>query len=556
MAYRPNANQQISMYDTTSILTERTKKYLRNSWAEGFANVVFPAINEERFSVLYSDNDASRPNTPVNFIIGVLLIKEMFGETDEELMGSVLLNVGYQYALHSTSFEEQPMSDRTLSRFRERVYKHYMETGEDLIEEEMQSLAEAYGKYMKINPGMKRMDSAMVSANCRKLSRLSLMYRTVQMMVERLRKLGREEILDGGLLEYRKSAEHSDAGYKLKKEEITARMEEVLKDALRLVERCGLEYEGLEEYDKLIRMIEDQSKPSGETRVCKDGGEIKPTSMQNPSEPDATIRKKGGKWHTGYSANFVETCDEEHGNLITGYDLQPNVYSDMKFAKDVIGALPEENDTEVLIADGAYGSAQTMKAAEEKGVKLATTSLSGGIEDDFETKFEIEAGKKVVRCPAGYEPMDSKYEEKKGVYRAHFEKRQCGNCEYCKQHCTGVFQKKRVLIRVTDKAIMRAEYAGKLETEEYKKYARKRNGVEGVPSALRRRYGLDRMPVRGLARAKMWLGFKIGAFNTVRLLKAVSAPSFFAQIRHCFQRLHKISPCFFAHQNLTAKSAA
>jgi hypothetical protein len=295
-------------------------------------------------------------------------------------------------------------------------------------------------------------------------------------------------------------------------------------------------------------MIEEQSKLVGGKRVCKEGCEIEPTSMQNPSEPDATCRKKAGKWHTGYSANFVETCDEERGNLITGYDLQPNVYSDMEFGKDVIGALPEENDTDVLIADGAYGSAQTLKMAEKKGIKLATTTLSGGIEDDHEAKFEIEPGEKIVRCPAGYEPIDSKYEEKKGVYRAHFEKEQCGNCEYCKRHCTGVFQKKRVLIRVTEKAIARAEYARKLETEEYKRYARKRNGVEGVPSALRRRYGLDRMPVRGLVRAKMWLGFKIGAFNTVRLLKAVSLSSFFVQIRRHFQRLQKISRHFPAPQ--------
>jgi hypothetical protein len=49
---------------------------------------VFLVIKEERFAVLYSDNPASRPNTPVNYIIGTLIIKEMFGETDEELMCS------------------------------------------------------------------------------------------------------------------------------------------------------------------------------------------------------------------------------------------------------------------------------------------------------------------------------------------------------------------------------------------------------------------------------------------------------------------------------------
>jgi hypothetical protein len=544
------------MGDTTNMLTERAKKYLHSSWAEGFSNVVFPAINEKRFAVLYSENEASRPNTPANYIIGALLIKEMFGLTDEELLNGLLFDISYQYALRSTSFDEQPISDRTLSRFRERVYKYCEETGRDLIQEEMTSLAEAYAKYMKLRPDVKRMDSALISSNCRRLSRLSIMCRTIQGAVEMLKKRGAESMLDSELRRYMKNAEHDDAGYKLKKDEIARKMEEVLRDAIRLERMLAAEHVETEEYAKLARMIDDQSKEEGGLRVCKDGSEIKATSMQNPSDPDATYRKKAGKESVGYAGNFVETCDEDNGNLITGYDMQQNVYSDMEFAKDVIGALPEENGTKVLIADGAYGSAETLQRAQEKGVKLATTSLSGGIADDFETKFEVEPGEKIKRCPAGHEPIDSKYVAQKGQYRAHFEKSQCENCKYCEHHCTGVFQKKRVLIRLTDKAVIRAEQARKLGTEEYKQYARKRNGVEGVPSVLRRRYGMDRMPVRGLVRSKIWLGFKIGAFNTARLLKAASPRALFAQIRLCFQQSRKIARHFPVPQNLTAKCVA
>jgi len=34
-------------------------------------------------------------------------------------------------------------------------------------------------------------------------------------------------------------------------------------------------------------------------------------------------------------------------------------------------------------------------------------------------------------------------------------------------------------------------------TSEYQQLARKRAGVEGIPSALRRRYKIDHLPVRG-----------------------------------------------------------
>ena len=103
---------------------------------------------------------------------------------------------------------------------------------------------------------------------------------------------------------------------------------------------------------------------------------------------------------------------------------------------------------------------------------------------------------------------------------------------------------KNATVNLSQSTINRAEYADKLSTEEYKEFARKRNGVEGVPSVLRRRYRVDEMPVRGLLRSKMWIGLKIGAIN----IKRVIAASFFSS---------KIFVDFvFGKQNLFATSFA
>ena len=79
MAFRPNTNQQISLEDEFNSLSLRTKKIVEQSWEKDFADIVFLAINEERLSVLYSDNNASRSNTPVFFIVGALMLKTMSG---------------------------------------------------------------------------------------------------------------------------------------------------------------------------------------------------------------------------------------------------------------------------------------------------------------------------------------------------------------------------------------------------------------------------------------------------------------------------------------------
>ena len=73
MSFKVNSSQQISFNDSVFSLTAREKKALDNSWAKIFADEIFPNIDEERFSVLYSSK-ASRPNAPVNVIIGALII--------------------------------------------------------------------------------------------------------------------------------------------------------------------------------------------------------------------------------------------------------------------------------------------------------------------------------------------------------------------------------------------------------------------------------------------------------------------------------------------------
>ena len=159
MAFAINCAQQINFDDSFNNLSDREKRFLGKSWAKGFADNIFPAITEERFAVLYSGGMASRPNTPVNVIVGSLLLKEMFGLTDEELLESILFDVRFQYALHTTSFDEQPYSDRTPSRFRERLQCYETETGIDLLAEEMKAMAEKICQFFNITPGTKRMDN-------------------------------------------------------------------------------------------------------------------------------------------------------------------------------------------------------------------------------------------------------------------------------------------------------------------------------------------------------------------------------------------------------------
>ena len=150
MSFKINKEQQLTLDDRFLKVDERTKKFVLSSWAKGFSGIIFPAINEDRFSVLYSENRGSRPNNPVNAVVGSLILKELLTLTDDELLASILCDIRFQYALHTTSFKEQPFSDRTFSRFRERLYLYERETVKDLLQEDMESMAAVFIECLNI----------------------------------------------------------------------------------------------------------------------------------------------------------------------------------------------------------------------------------------------------------------------------------------------------------------------------------------------------------------------------------------------------------------------
>ena len=501
----------MNMFDPLYKLTEREKKRLKNSWAEEFSKIIFPLINEERFSVLYSDNPASRPNNPVNVYLGLLMLKEIFGQSDEEALDSLMFDIRYQYALHTTSYEEQPVSKNSLTNFRTAVYKYNEEHDVDIIQEEFESHAKEFTKYLNIDGKTIRMDSLMISSSCKKLSRLEIIYSCVSRLINKINDIPEKFKV------YLEEEHHNDTIYRCKDKSIDSKLKVVTPDAMELYYLYkGTPVEETEEFINLSRMLGEQTQKSG--TELKPAKEIAPDSLQNPTDPDATFRRKGKKEDVGYVGNIVESFDSTN-KIIIQYDLQKNTYSDQKFSEDTINKLGYQEEETNILVDGAYYSEDLSNKASENNINLIPTNLVGRSQNNsgYE-KFEIdESTHEVKSCPAGHKPDDSKYKE--GKYKAHFSKDKCDNCPN-RLNCPVKKQKKKYLFYVSEKKLHRAKLMAIMGTEEYKKIARKRAGIEGIPSVLRRKYNIDHLPVRGKVRSKIWLGFKISAINCKRLIKS------------------------------------
>lgn len=527
MSFKENAYQQLSITDSFSGLTAREQKALDNSWAKVFADELFPAIDEKRFAVLYSDK-ASRPNTPINVIIGALIIKEMFDYSDDEMVENLMLDLHLQYALHTTSFEEQPLSDKTLSRFRKRCYDYETLHNEDLYHDCVKDLSSIIAKIMGINGRVRRMDSMMIESNIRKLSRMELLYTCISKMVILINKKESQAIPEK-LKHYAEPNDFNQVIYHQRSTETDSRMQILLNDADTLLTVCGSNYDDTTEYELLVRCLSEQTVVENAKRRLRtrEDGIMKSTALQNPSDPEATFRAKAGKEYRGYAANLEESVGK-NGTVVTDYAYEQNIHSDSQFLKEHLEHMETPEETVILVTDGAYSGTENMTLAKEKNIDLITTSLSGRDTTDIMAEFEFnEDGTKVIKCPAGYQPKSCSYASTGGQCHVSFQRTQCAGCPYQEQCHPKIF--KRVAKVVTSKtAHDRAVIQRTMHGEEFKNYARLRNGVETVPSNVRKNYHLDKMP-RGKQRGRFFFGCKIMALNFRKLFRYLKGQGNYAQ---------------------------
>lgn len=491
------------------------KKALEKSWARTFAEEIFPNIDESRFSVLYSDK-ASRPNTPINVIVGALVIKELFDYSDDEMVENLMLDPKLQYALHTTSYQEQPLSDKTLSRFRKRCYDYEALYNIDLYHDCIKYLSTNIRKLMQISGRIRRMDSMMIESNIRKLSRIELLYICLSRFAMAVQQMD-ENFLPNSLKHYADPNDFNQVMYHQRGSEADDRLDIILKDIDQILNLCTEEYKSLQSYELLVRCLSEQTileDGSRRLRTKKDGG-LDSSVMQNPSDPDATFRVKAGKEYRGYTANLEESV-ASNGSVITDYQYDVNTRSDSDFLKENIGFQKKAEETAILVVDRAYYSDENVELAKGKNIDLLTTDLTGVPTPDIFADFKFSKdGKEVISCPAGHKPRTCCYRNSNGKCYISFPVDLCKNCPH-KKECNPHFHKQTASFNISQKGRNRAVCQRRMKEADYADVYRLRNGVETVPSNLRRNYHLEKLP-RGRTRSKFFFGSKIAALNFKKL---------------------------------------
>ena len=265
--------------------------------------------------------------------------------------------------------------------------------------------------------------------------------------------------------------------------------------------------------------------------------------LLNPSDPEATFRYKAGGRHLGYVGNVVEAVGEK-SSLVIVYDYQQNTYADNQFMKDYLNEKKDFSDGSFIVADGAYSGEENSRLASEHNLKLVTTNFTGRKPDEIYADFVFtDDGKYLIKCKNNRVPEDCIYDPGNERSVAYFRISDCEGCPY-KERCQSRFLKTRVRKEVSWKSVGRAKQLQYMQTEEFSEYAKFRNGVEAIPSLLRRRYHVDKIPVHGKKRTRLFFGFKIAALDFQKLLdykKALYFPKSWSIESRSLQDLQLVS---------------
>lgn len=512
--FKENPNRgQMTMFDPYFTYPEYIKEILHKSWAPYFRDYIFSKINEQRFSVLYS-NKASRPNTPVNILVGLLFLKELNGWTDEDVIGAFYLDYRVKFALRVTDFEEERLCINTITNFRNRLYNYELQTNEDLLQQEVDNLTAELIKISEMNTSQARQDSMMISANCKKMSRLGIIYAVNINMIKVILQTNATK-LPASCQHYLEEKDKSNQLYRLKKEDLKSKIEQLLGESLDLLDAVPKNLQATQAYQNLIRLLDEQTRQTNEGVVPKGNKEISPLSLQNPSEPDATYRKKNKKASIGYVLNVVEARDKEKElSMILHYEEQQNITSDVELGKNALDA--PLTGVKELSNDGAYYSAEILEKATEREIEISFSALTGRkVEGDIlgVNEFVIDPTTHAVSlCPAAQKPVLSTYDAEKKLYHAKFAKETCAVCTLS-PICPVKEQVRFNSLRFTEKKLQVDICRSQLGSEKHKTLSNFRAGVEGIPSVLRRGYHVDNIPVRGLLRRGVWIHSKIMSYN-------------------------------------------
>ncbi|MBN2267240.1 MAG: transposase [Candidatus Babeliaceae bacterium] len=502
-------SQQPLLFSDINILSDRSNKILTNSWAATFRKEVFLQINESMFEPMFSKL-ASRPNTPINILMSLEMLKWGKGWTDEELYENFLFDLQVRYAVGCDNFGENEFCMRSIYYFRQRLVEYALLFGLNPVKELFEQITDKQIEKMGLKTDKQRLDSSMLMSNIADLSRLELLVSVMQCLWRMLSKADQSKYAE--LLQPYTKGSAGQYTYKLKGQEVVwEHIKEVGLVLKRLLDELEEDYGANPIYAVAKRFFEENFVvEEGKTRA-KNNNEIGPGCLQSLDDLEATYRKKGNRGYKGYTLQIAETCNRDNPvQLIDGVQVAPNQVSDIQLLKEGLIALKERTGMDTAVTDGGYVSPEIDRLMREQGVEQITTGLTGSLPDheegklalsDFDMQQDQDGEVTQVTCPAGQIAILN-ITSSGNSYRLEFDALICRECSNFKKGlCPIKSNKKQTYFRLTVPKERANSAQRRRHFERHKEEARNlRTAVEASVFHVKYKWTNGKVRVRGLFR--------------------------------------------------------
>ena len=528
--FRKNTkHQQPALISAASELPEKQRKRLEHSWAGVFYQEFFYRIDEQAFAVLYSEKD-SRPNVPVNVLVGLEALKAGFGWSDQELYEHYCYDLQVRYALGYDRLGDGDFEIRSLYYFRERLSRYNAECGINLLEKAFEHITDAQIIDLKVRTGMQRMDSTQIASNIVSASRLQLLVEAVQRVERILDEADRVRLAAIFAPYVKDSAGHYT--YRVKgKDAQQEHLSQIGQAIHALLQDLKSAYAAEMAYHVLERIFAENFHVR-EAEVCaKENREITSACLQSVDDLEATYRTKGTGHYKGYVANITETCDPENEiQLITKVQVASNNVDDSQLLADALPNLKARSDIDTLVTDGGFGAEASDRALQEQNVTLIQTAIRGAQPDpdkfslsDFDVQSDEKGAPAMLTCPRGQTtPI---LPGRTTGWQARFDPSVCVACPFqLDGHCRTQPQKRdlRYLLTFTTSEIHAAQRRKEYQAHKGDSH-NLRSAVEATVRSVKHPFPAGKLPVRGKFRVTCLMIASAAAANVRRIQRYLEA---------------------------------
>jgi len=209
------------------------------------------------------------------------------------MLEQIDFNLLTRTALGLNKMDDAAFCEATFFNFQNRLLKHFLETGENLLERVFDGLTEEQLKKLKIKTDIQRSDSFMAMSNIRSYGRVQLLIEMLIRLYRILKEEDKERFKDM-LSEYTKQTSGQYI-YKLERTEIPGELEKLGQIYHKLYKALKEGYKEIEIFRIFERVYQEHFTVVKNKATVKKNEELHSGIIQSPDDIDATYRKKGRK---------------------------------------------------------------------------------------------------------------------------------------------------------------------------------------------------------------------------------------------------------------------